>query len=109
MTNVLFGTIALLLTAGLASAQPPAPKWASDFAYLGSTVLPSAPPPQSVNGDSAWGKALAVRLESDGTVTLLTGSWNPQVVLKWVAPRNADGTFSGSAVYKDSLGTPRLN
>lgn len=101
-------TLAILIAlTSAAAAQPAVPHWPDDFRFLGTTTLPSAPWP--ANGDSNFGKGLAVRLEKDGTVTLFTGSWAPQVVLTWQAPRGADGTFSGSAAFTGNLGTPPLH
>lgn len=93
-----------LLLAGLASAQPRPPQWPQDFTYLGSTTVPQAPAPLTVNGDSPFGRGLAVRVEADGTYAYL-GSWNPQVILKWRIPRDpVTGAFSGSAVFTKNLG-----
>jgi hypothetical protein len=85
------------------------PAWPSDFTYIGKTVLQSAPYPNDANGspvgDFRWGKGLAIHAEADGSVTIFTGSWNPQPVLRWRVAPAADGTFSGNATFMQSLGT----
>ncbi len=99
-----------LLLARAAYAQPPAPHWPNDFTYLGSTTLPAPPyPGNPPNGDWSFGKGLALRLESDGSVTLFTGSWNPQVILHWRVTKGSDGTFSGVAAFKGNLGSVPLH
>jgi hypothetical protein len=83
--------------------------WPNDFAYIGKTVLQSAPYPNDAYGqpvgDYRFGKGLAVHAEADGSVTIFAGSWNPQPVLRWRVKPATDGTFSGNATFVQSLGT----
>jgi hypothetical protein len=89
-------------------STPVVPVWPNDFTYLGKTVLQSAPYPNDSAGrpvgDFRFGKGLAVHAEADGSVSIFTGSWNPQPMLRWrTTPVN--GAFSGSAAFVRSLGT----
>jgi hypothetical protein len=83
--------------------------WPNDFTYIGKTVLAWAPSPNDSGGrpvgDFRFGKGLAVHAEVDGSVSIYTGSWNPQPVLRWRVVPTADGTFSGNAGFVQSLGT----
>lgn len=99
-------TLALALFASTAQAQPPVPHWPEDFKYVGSTTLPTPP---AGNGDSTFGKGLSVVLEADKSFSLYTGSWNPQVILKWSVTRAADGSFAGAAAFKSNLGTAPIH
>jgi hypothetical protein len=84
------------------------PQWPTDFTYVGKTVLANAPYPNdkygATVGDYRFGKALAIHRETNGSFSIYTASWNPQVILKWTTTP-VNGVFSGNAGFVRVLGT----
>ncbi len=101
--------LTLPLFVGVAHAHAQVvPQWPTDFTYVGKTVLAGAPYPKdrygAIVGDYRFGKALAIHKEANGSFSIYTGSWNPQVVLKWTTTP-VNGVFSGNAGFVRVMGS----